>query len=119
MEILNAIDINLLIGVLITIGLTLYLYFAKGKVNFYDEMKLAILISGTVIRDDKVTKMSNIVLNIVKTLENMDKSNAEKKNEAIKQATEEINKELGIILNPLLIDTIIEVAVSHLPKTNK
>ena len=117
-NLLNTIDINVIIAIVVVVALTLYFYFLKGKVSFYDEMKLALMVVGVAFRDDKVKKISDIAFNIVKTLETMDKSNEDKKEEAVKQATEEIFKELGVVLDPQIVDTLIEVAVAHLPKTN-
>lgn len=118
-NLLNTIDINVLIGIGIIIALTLYFYFAKGKVQLYDEVKLALMLVGVAFRDDKVKRISEVTFNIVQTLEKMDKSNEEKKEVAVKQATEEIFKELDVVLDPQIVDTLIEVAVAYLPKTNQ
>lgn len=118
-EILSLIDVNVIIGTVISILLVYFFSYFKGKINVYDEVKVALSVAGIVFRTDKIKKITDIAINIVKAVEELDKSNADKKELAVQEASSKINKELNINVDSAILNTVIDIAVSHMPKTNK
>lgn len=94
-------------------------YLRKNHVDIYEQVKLGLLIFGVAFRDDKVKKIADLVLTIVKQMEKLDLSPEEKLYLAIDEAFVTILTELNIELEAEVIEMLVHVAVSFLPPTNQ
>lgn len=108
----------LLTMVVLVLGLKLLAPILK-KNNIYDEVKMALLLTGYAFRDEKVVAMTHIMLELVSNMEHWEVSSADKHEIALRAAYTQILEELGIELDAEAIDTMIRIAVAQLPATNK
>lgn len=120
-ELFDIIDFSIVIQLVTVLALFLFIRYGKGRVkpDLYDDVKLAVVVSGTLFRNDKIKLMSDIVYKAVSTIEQLDRSNEEKHQIAMEEATKEIAKTLNVDVDKELINKMVQVAVSHLPKTKK
>lgn len=114
-------DWNLIYGLLTIVALVLFFVYVKPQsFNLYSEIKLALLIAGKSFRYDKVVTIADILLTIVKQLEELDETdNTEKQAIAIQLAGQEILQKLGIEIEEEILGLIVDVAVAYIPATNK
>lgn len=116
---LNIVSAIAVIAAIIVFVRVLMPYLRKNHVDIYEEVKLGLLIFGVAFRDDKVKKMTDLVLTIVKQMEKLDLSPEEKLYLAIDEAFVTILTELNIELEEEVIQMLVHVAVSFLPPTNQ
>lgn len=115
-------DILIAIGVIFALfGFAKYIvpYLRKNNLEYYKEVKLALMLCGYAFRDDKVKNIADMSLDIVKSLESLSISPIEKHNEAVYQLSKEILDKFGLEIEEEALDLIVQVTVSLLPKTNK
>ena len=94
-------------------------YFKKTKMNYYEEVKLGLLLFGYAFRDDKVKSIADTVLTIVKEMESLRLASEDKHDIAFEKTFKALLDEFNIKLEDEVIDLLIKLAVSLLPKTNK
>lgn len=116
-------DYNFLIAVGIVFGLWAFLYYLvpwlkKHNAEYYDEVKLALLLCGYAFRDDKVKNIADIAYEIVDDLESLAITPEEKHNEAVTMLSQKILTEMHIDLDDDALDMIVQLAVTLLPKTH-
>lgn len=112
-------DMNMVISVGIVIGFCgVLIMMKKNGVNFsyYNEVKLALLLGGTMVKDVKVKAIMTICMGIVQGLEKADKSSAEKRKVAIEEAIEEIYEKCGVKMDKEIVGQIIDIAVANMPE---
>lgn len=113
--------------ILITIGIVVFgfvfikyiaPYLKSKNIDFYDEIQLVLLLTGYAFRSDKIKLIANTALNVVTYLEQLSLTPDEKHEEAVKEISTELLEKYNIDMETDVLDTIIRVAVSLLPKTN-
>lgn len=119
------IDFNIITGILVAAGLIVLLRFvfpyleAKGlKSDIYKDVKMGLLMFGYAFRDEKIKKITNLMLGIVTSVEALNVAPEEKKKEALEIAFTELMEELNVILDKEALSLIINIAVSYLPPTD-
>ena len=93
--------------------------FKKTKFDYYEEIKMGLMLFGYAFRDDKVRNIANTVLVIVKEIEGLHVAPEDKHDLAVKQTFKVLVDEFNIELDKEAVDLIIQIAVSLLPKTNQ
>lgn len=116
-------DFNVVYAILLMVGVIVFLrvimpYLKKNNIDFYQEIKLFLLLSGYSFRDEKIQKISKTALEVVKNLEKLSISPEEKHYLAVDEVFRRLLIELNIELEEHVIETIIMIAVSQLPPTN-
>ena len=115
----NLLDMNMVYGIAIVIlfcGVLITMKRNGIKFDYYNEVKLALLMGGTMFKDTKIKMIMGICVGIVQGLENADKSSVEKRKEAIAQAIEEIYEKCGVKMDKDIIGQIIDIAVANMPE---
>ena len=117
------IDFNVTNGLIVVTAIMVFLliikpYLQKNNLNYYEEIKLGLLMFGFVFRDDKVKQMANTVLFIVKEMEKLDLTPDEKHYLAVDEVFRTLLEEFNIELPEDAIALLIRAAVSLLPPTN-
>lgn len=121
-ELFNALNMNVVYAVSLVISFCLILVLMKRKgikFDYYNEVKLALLIGGTMFKDVKVKAIMAICMGIVQGLENADKAPAEKRKMAIKKAIDEIYIQCGLTLDEATVGAIIDIAVANMPENQR
>lgn len=117
------IDFNVTNGLIVVTAIMVFLlivkpYLQKNNLNYYEEIKLGLLMFGFVFRDDKVKQMANTVLFIVKEMEKLDLTPDEKHYLAVDEVFRALLEEFNIELPEDAIALLIRAAVSLLPPTH-
>lgn len=112
---ISAFIIVVLLVLLIRLVFPLY----KDRASIYKDVKQGLLLFGYAFRDDKIKAVADTIFRIVSIVEEYDKSNISKQYAAMEQAYEELLAEFDIILDAELIELLVDIAVSHLPPTNR
>jgi hypothetical protein len=116
-------DYNVLIAIGVVVAFFLYLRFGRSYVKdaiIFTDVRLALLLSGEIVRDDKIKEIIKIVESVVTDIEEMHGiENSEKEAMAVQSASEEILSKLNIEISEETLALIVKVAVSYLPPTNK
>ena len=118
------IDFNILYALLIAAGVVVFVrvikpYLNKNNIDFYEEVKLFLLISGFAFRDDKIKAISATTLEVVKNMEQLSLTADEKHYLAIDEVFRRLLDEFNLEIDETVIEAIIRIAVSQLPPTNK
>lgn len=116
-------DFNILYAIALMIGVIVFLrvivpYLKKNNVDFYEEIKLFLLLSGYAFREEKIKVISQTALEVVKQFEKLHISPEEKHYLAVDEVFRKLLVEFNIELDEEVIETIIMIAVSQLPPTN-
>ena len=117
-------EYNVLYAILIAVGVVgvmrvILPYMRKNNLDFYNEVKLFLLISGYSFRDEKIKAISAMALEVVKEMEKLGLAAEEKHYAAVDEVFRRLLFEFGIELEEEIIETIIMIAVSQLPPTQK
>lgn len=115
-NIVNASIVAILIIVFIRLVLP---YLKKAKRTYYEEIKMGLMLFGYAFRDEKVKQIANTVLVIVKEIEGLHIAPEHKHDLAVEQTFKVLVDEFNIELDKEVVDLIIQIAVSLLPKTNQ
>lgn len=122
-EILAMVDLNVVIALGIAVAFFLYLRFGRKYVKdatIFQDVRLALLLSGEIVREDKIKEIIKIVESVVADIEEMHGiENSEKEAMAVQTASENILNKLNIEISEETLSLIIKVAVSYLPPTNQ
>lgn len=121
-ELFNALNMNVVYAVSIVVSFCLILVLMKKKgikFDYYNEVKLALLIGGTMFKDVKIKAIMAICMGIVQGLEHADKAPEEKRKMAIKKAIDEIYIQCGLTLDESTVGAIIDIAVANMPENQK
>ncbi len=92
-------------------------FLRKKGFDYYNEVKLALMIFGYAFRDDKVKEIANMALSIVADLEKLEANSSEKHNLAVKEISDRLLKQFNIVIDEEALDLLIQLAVSLLPAT--
>ncbi len=116
-------NIDILYTIVIVVGLFAFIqyvvpYLKSKNVNYYQEIKLALLLCGYAFRDDKIKAIAAIALSIVTKLESLSLEPVEKHEEAVARISQTLLDDFNIDIDPHTLDIIVQVAVTLLPKTN-
>lgn len=117
-------DFNILYAVLIAIAVVIFVkfgkpYLKKNNIDFYEEIKLFLLVSGYAFRDEKIKAIAGLSLNVVKKLEELTLVSDEKHYLAVDKIFRELLEELDVEIDESVIEGIVRIAVSHLPATTQ
>lgn len=116
-------DFNILFGILVAVGIVIFIRFGmpylknKGYDDIYADVKMGLLLFGYAFRDEKVKAIANLILSIVKEVEELSITAKDKQAEAVNLAFRALIKELNIEIDEEAVKTIINIAVSYLPPT--
>lgn len=94
-------------------------YLKKNNMDYYNEIKLALLLCGYAFRSDKIKAIASIALAVVTQLEQLVLTPEEKHQEAVAKIADSLLKELNIELDRDALDIIVQIAVSLLPPTHQ
>ena len=94
-------------------------YLKAKNLDYYNEIKLALMLCGYAFRNDKLKRISDLALEVVEAVEELSLTSDEKKEEAVAIISQELLTEFNIVIDDETIALIIAVAVTLLPKTNK
>ena len=116
-------DFNIIYALLIAAGVIIFVrfvkpYLKKNNIEFYEEIKLFLLVSGYLFREDKIKAIAATALEIVKGLEELSLASDEKHYIAVDKVFRELLTEFDLELPEEIIEGIIRIAVSQLPPTN-
>lgn len=117
-------DFNILYAVIIAIAIVVYVrfikpYLKKNNMDFFEEVKLFLLVSGYAFRDEKIKAIAGMTLEVVESLEELTLVPDEKHYVAVDEVFRELLEEFNIEMEEEVIEGIVRIAVSHLPPTNK
>jgi predicted site-specific integrase-resolvase len=116
-------DYNVLIAIVVVVAFFLYLRFGRQYIKdntIFTDVRLALLLTGEIVREDKVKEIISIVESVVADIEEMHGiENSEKEAMAVQTASENILDKLNIEISEDTLALIVKVAVSYLPATNK
>jgi len=116
-------DYNVLITICVVVAFFLYLRFGKPYIKdttIFEDVRLALLLGGEIVRDDKIKEIIIIVESVVADIEEIHGiENSEKEAMAIQTASEDILNKLKIEISEETLSLIIKTAVAYLPATNK
>ena len=116
-------DFNVISGMFVAVALVLLIRFVfplyKDRTSIYADVKQGLLLFGYAFRDDKIKEIADALLNIVLIVEELDKPNITKQYEAIVLAYDKLLAEFDIILDDEVVELLVNIAVAHLPPTNK
>ena len=117
-------DFNIIYAILIAVAVVIYVrfvkpYLQKNNLNFYEEIKLFLLVSGYAFRDEKIKAIAGMTLGVVEKLEDLTLVADEKHYIAVDEVFRELLVEFDIEMDEEIIEGIVRIAVSHLPPTNK
>ena len=115
-NILNALIVAVAIVVFITYVLP---YFRDNDMQYYEEVKIGLLMFGYAFRDEKLQKIADMALAVVLQMEILDASNKDKYSQAVEQVFRNLIEQFNIFIPEDVIGMIVNVAVTMLPKTNK
>jgi len=120
MELLSIFALNTLFTIGIVGVLTFIFAMAKKhKFAYYNELKMALLLVGMSLREDKLKQIATLALEIVKAVEPIELTPQDKKAVAIAKLSKKISEILQIEIDETALNLIIDIAVSTLPPTNK
>lgn len=113
--------VNAIIVVALIVIFIVYVapYLKKKNIDYYTEVKTALLLFGYAFRDDKVKAIAQTAYMVVNEMEQLSLTNAEKQREAVEKAFDKLATEFNIVLDEQVLSLIIDIAVTLLPKTNK
>ena len=114
-NVITAIGVGIALVVLIRFVFPLY----KDRSSIYKDVKQGLLLFGYAFRDDKIKAITDMIFGIVSVVEELDKSNITKQYEAMTQAYDALLAEFDIVLDPDIIQLLVDIAVAHLPETGK
>ena len=116
-------DFNVITAVAVGVALVVLIRFVfplyKDRASIYKDVKTALLLFGYAFRDDKIKAITDMIFNIVSVVEELDKSSITKQYEAMTQAYDALLAEFDIVLDPDIIQLLVDIAVAYLPKTGK
>lgn len=116
-------DFNVISGMFVAVALVLLIRFVfplyKDRTSIYADVKQGLLLFGYAFRDDKIKEITDALLNIVLIVEELDKPNITKQYEAMVLAYDELLAEFDIVLDDEVVELLVNIAVAHLPPTNK
>lgn len=116
-------DFNTISGILVGVALVLIIRFLfplyKDRTSIYKDVKQGLLLFGYAFRDDKIKQIADTMYKIVSIVEEYDTSSLNKQYEAMVIAYDELLAEFDIILDDKVVELLVDIAVSHLPPTNK
>lgn len=117
-------DFNVLYALLIAIGVVVFVriikpYLKKNNIDFYEETKLFLLVSGYAFRDEKIKAISATALEVVRNMEQLSLSADEKHYLAVDEVFRRLLDEFNIEIEEEIIETIVRIAVSQLPPTHQ
>lgn len=113
-NIVNASIVAILIIVFIRLVLP---YLKKAKRTYYEEIKMGLMLFGYAFRDEKVKQIANTALVVVSEIESLHIAPTEKHDIAAEKTFRTLLEEFNIELEEEVIDLIIQLAVTMLPKT--
>ena len=93
-------------------------YLKAKNLDYYNEIKLALLIFGYAFRSDKIRNISDVALKVVKSIEELSLTPEDKHLEAVTRISQELLVEFDILLDDDVLDIIVQIAVTLLPKTH-
>ena len=116
-------DFNTVTAILVGAALVLLIRFVfplyKDRSSIYSDIKQGLLLFGYAFRDEKIKAIADRLYGIVATIEMLDKPNIQKQYEAMENAYEELLAEFDIVLDDEVLELLVDIAVAHLPPTNK
>lgn len=117
-------DFNIISALAIVIGVVVFMkfvmpYLKKNNIDFYEEVKLSLLIFGYAFREDKIRAISKTALEVVKQFEQLSLAAEEKHYLAVDEVFRRLLFEFDIELDEEIVELLIKVAVSQLEPTYK
>lgn len=117
-------DFNIVYALLIAVGVVVFVrfvkpYLKKNNIDFYEEIKLFLLVSGFAFRDDKIKAIAATALEVVKSLEELSLVSDEKHYMAVDKVFRELLVEFDLELPENVIEGIVRIAVTQLEPTHK
>ena len=116
-------DFNVITAVAVGVALVVLIRFVfplyKDRSSIYKDVKTGLLMFGYAFRDDKIKAITDTIFSIVSIVEELDKSNITKQYEAITLAYDKLLAEFDIVLDDEVVELLVDIAVSYLPKTEK
>lgn len=104
---------------LFTILYYLIPFLRDKKLDYYKEVKFALMLFSYAFRYDKVKRIADLALEIVKSIEELSLSPEEKRIEALTIISQRLLNEFNIVIDDDALGLIIDIAVTLLPPTNK
>ena len=122
MEILNSIDLNYVYAILLVFALFgskiwLMPYLRTKGINkkYYNLIEQTLLLGNMMFRSEKISKIFDIAVGIVSTLEVLDSlDSTEKHTEAVGELAQKLLTDLNITLDKNTLDTIVRVSVAFM-----
>ncbi|QZY57176.1 hypothetical protein [Crassaminicella profunda] len=115
------IDMNIVYAIGLVIALFGFIkivapYLKRKDMDYYKEVKLALMLFGYSFRDDKLKKISDISLEVVRGLEELSIRSQEKHDEAVYLISKQLVDTFEIDVKAEALELIVQVAVAYLPK---
>ena len=117
------INLSLVLAFLMIAGIVSYLRYVgpllrKKGLDYYEEVSLALMITGYAFRDEKIKDIAEVALIVVRGLERLSLTSEEKHEEAIEILSKKLLDEFNLQLEEGALDLLIQIAVTMLPATN-
>lgn len=115
------IDMNIVYAIGLVIALFGFMkvvapYIKRKDMEYYKEVKLALMLFGYAFRNDKLKQISKVSLEVVKGLEELSIHSQEKHDEAVYLISKQLVDTFEIEVKAEALELIVQVAVSYLPK---
>ncbi|MCT4605372.1 MAG: hypothetical protein N4A64_04575 [Marinisporobacter sp.] len=115
------IDMNIVYAIGLVIALFGFIkivapYLKRKDMEYYKEVQLALMLFGYAFRDDKLKKISDVSLKVVKGLEELSIHSQEKHDEAVYLISNQLVDIFEIEVQTKALELIVQVAVAYLPK---
>jgi len=116
-------NLAIVFAFLMVIAIVAYLrylspYLRVKGLDYYSEVRLALMLTGYVFREKKVKDIARVALLVVTELEELSISPEEKHVEGVERLSIKLLEEFNLELEEGALDLLIQVAVAMLPKTN-
>ncbi|HZK71074.1 MAG TPA: hypothetical protein VFD03_06085 [Clostridia bacterium] len=93
-------------------------YLKAKNLDYYNEIKLALLFFNYAFRDEKLKRIADIALEVVSQIEELSLTPEEKHVEAITRISQELLVQFDILLDDEVLGLIVQIAVTLLPPTH-
>lgn len=116
--IIEKVDLNICFAILIVIVIFTFLKYIMPRINkksknLYDEIALALELTGTIYKDEDVNKIINAVIKIIESLDDVSKMNGINHTDTVVELAQTIFKELNMEIEEKTTRIIVRIIKTY------
>lgn len=116
--IIEKVDLNICFAILIVIVIFTFLKYIMPRINkknknLYDEVALALELTGTIYKDEDVNKIINAVIKIIESLDDISKMNGINHTDTVVELAQTIFKELNMEIEEKTTRIIVRIIKTY------